>query len=190
MNDDRPFDDSIFAQAIAHVLSHEGGFVDDPKDPGGATNFGISLRLARKLGDLDGDGKLDLDIDGDGDVDIDDIRRLTRAQATMIYKTVFWDMYGYAHLTLSLGMRVFDFAVNMGPVPAHTLLQRALRACGNRVQEDGRIGPKTMQACQTVGPAFVIPALRSEAAGFYRQLVAQRPASAKYLEGWLNRAYS
>jgi lysozyme family protein len=182
--------ESTFQHAVVIVLRHEGGFVDDPADPGGATNFGISLRLARQLGDLDGDGELDLDLDGDGDVDADDIRKLSREQAIGIYRSQWWEKYRYWLLPQAAAVKTFDLSVNMGSRQAHLCLQRALRAAGLILAEDGVLGPKTVTAVETVGPLILLPAFRAEAAGFYRALVARRPASEKHLAGWLNRAYA
>jgi lysozyme family protein len=70
---------AVFETAIDVVLRHEGGFVNNVHDSGGATNFGISLRFLR---DYPGDG----DFDGDGDVDIDDIRKMTLTDAKRVYR--------------------------------------------------------------------------------------------------------
>lgn len=173
-----------FDKAVAVVLAHEGGrFTDDPADPGGATKWGISLRLARKE-----HGPLDFDLDDDGDVDADDIEALTQENAIGAYRTLFWDRYGYGDLhDHELAAKVFDLAVNMGPRQAHLCLQRAVRAHGIHLVEDGVLGPVTRSAaaeCQ-----HLVLSLRSEAAGFYRELVARRPPLARFLKGWLNRAY-
>ncbi len=168
-----------FSEAINVVLQHEGGFSDDKDDAGGATNFGISLRFLKGLGD-------EGDIDHDGDVDADDIRKMTVQQAVAIYKTQWWDRYGYEQIhSQDVATKVFDLAVNMGAKRAHIIVQRALRAVGKVVTEDGVIGPVTMDAINNYQPRGLLPAIRSEAAGFYRGL--NQP---KFLAGWLNRAYS
>ena len=183
-------EDGRFAAAVAFLLRHEGGLVDDPDDPGGITNFGVSLRFARTAGDLDGDGLLDLDIDGDGDVDAEDIRHLTRADAARVYWTHWWYPLGYDRLPLRVGVKTLDLAVNMGSKQAHKVIQRAARAHGHALLDDGVLGPKSRAAIDAAGNTDFLPAIRSEAAGFYRSLAIQRPASAKYLSGWLNRAYA
>lgn len=183
-----------FDIAVETVLAHEGGFVDDPVDPGGATNYGISLRFLRANGalDRDGDGHPDGDLDFDGDIDHADIRLLTKAQAAQIYRHRFWNKYGYERMPSTIGEKVFDLAVNMGPIQAHKLLQRALRSCGADIADDGLIGPVTWKTLfhHEHQRRAIHAALCSEAAGFYRALAAAKPAMRKYLPGWLNRAYS
>lgn len=182
----------LFKQAILITLDHEGGFVDDPVDPGGATNHGISLRFARANGELDadGDGWPDLDVDFDGDIDADDIRKLTADQAVDVYHEAFWKPGGYDAYPGGSGIKAFDLAVNMGPRQAHKIVQRAMRACGQTVVDDGVIGPRSRAAMEHVGVASFWTCMRSEAAGFYRTLIVKRPRLAKYERGWLNRAYS
>ena len=179
-----------FGLAVETVLEHEGGFVDDPKDTGGATNWGISLRFLRELEDADGDGYRDGDLDRDGDVDAADIRRMTRAQAVELYRRHFWEPGGYVRLGSSLiATKLFDLAVNMGPRPAHRLAQQGLRAVGYQVTPDGFLGPKTVARILEAPPLELAAAIRSEAAGFYRVLIALKPVREKYRDGWLRRAY-
>ena len=187
---------AIFEQGLAVVLAHEGGFVDDPVDPGGATNWGISLRWLKSIGDYDDDGVLDGDLDGDGDVDRDDIFAMTRAQAAEFYRVHFWDRYRYGRIHAPVvAMKVFDLTVNMGSgykarTGAHTLLQRACRANDRPLVEDGLLGPKSIRAVNECDPVALLSAVRSEAGGFYRGLIAARPQFEKYRRGWLKRAYS
>jgi lysozyme family protein len=175
-----------FSEAINVVLQHEGGFSDDPADSGGTTNHGISLRYLRTVGDLDCDGYRDGDLDRDGDVDSDDIRRMSVRDAVALYKSQWWDRYGYEQIhAQDVATKVFDLAVNMGARQAHIVVQRALRAVGKVVKEDGILGPVTIEAINNYQPRGLLPAIRSEAAGFYRGL--NRP---QFIAGWLNRAYS
>lgn len=174
-----------FDIAVDAVLRHEGGLVDHPQDPGGITHFGISLRFARTLG-------LRLDLDGDGDVDADDIRKLPRSEAVALYHDEWWARHriGERLRDQATATKMLDLAVNTGWARAVTLLQRALRACGEFTADDGIFGPGTQAAVDVTPPALVLPALRSEAAGFYRQLAAQDPGQFAWaLKGWLNRAY-
>lgn len=181
---DTGVDVPLFERAIEIVLEHEGGFSDHPSDPGGATMYGISLRLLRTLGLGIGD------IDGDGDIDIEDVRNLTKEQAKNIYRTEFWDPYDYESFHSPIAEKVFDLSVNMGPGGAHRVLQRALRAVGQNVVEDGILGPQTRGAVAAASASHLHVALRSEAAGYYRTLVAHNEVLSGFLRGWLNRAYS
>jgi lysozyme family protein len=171
---------SSFALAIPHVLRHEGGWVDDPDDPGGATNYGISLRFAK------GEG---LDFDGDGDVDADDVRGLTQAQAGEVYRERFWERHGYEQIAdQRIAAKVFDTCVNVGPIRAHRFLQRALCAVGCPVATDGVLGPKTIAATNRAEPATLVVELIREQANFYRTLAELKPRLAKFLGGWMRRA--
>lgn len=192
--------DPVFERAIEITLEHEGGFVNHPEDPGGATNWGVSLRYLRKRGDLDGDGLPDGDLDGDGDVDVDDIRNMSREQAIEIYRTGWWERYRYGELAAPVAVKAFDLSVNMGSRQAHKLLQRGCHAAENPTPDDGKIGPNTIAAARACDDEMLLAALRSEAAGFYRMLTERNralrkrghdvPNFAVFLRGWLNRAYT
>lgn len=162
-------EDARFDKAAAFLLAHEGGYVNDPADPGGETNFGISKRSYPTL----------------------DIARLTEDQARALYRRDFWDAYGYARfLNGDVAAKVMDLAVNMGPARAHLLLQRALRAGGTIVVEDGLLGPQTLGAVNGSIGHVLLAALRSEAAGHYRLLAERKSSRARFLDGWLRRAYA
>jgi lysozyme family protein len=161
-----------FQSAVGKVLGDEGGYSDDPADPGGETNWGICKRNYPAL----------------------DIRSLTRVRAIAIYYSDWWQRYHYSDLPAPIGAKVFDLAVNIGPEHAMNCLQRALRACGKQVEEDGVNGPATRIAAQAANQAALLAALRSEAAGYYRELATTERGrrgghGAEFLRGWLNRAY-
>ena len=111
---------TAFDRALQLVLRHEGGLVDNPKDPGGLTNFGISQRAYPKL----------------------DIRNLTAADAAEIYLRDFWEKIHGDELPKPLAVAVFDCAVNVGWPRAILMLQESLG-----VTVDGNIGPQTLAAC-------------------------------------------
>lgn len=109
-----------FIRAVDLVLRHEGGLVDNPNDPGGLTNFGISQRAYPDV----------------------DIRALTRNQAMAIYERDYWTPLRCEELPTDVAVVLFDMAVNMGRDRAVRLLQRALN-----IPQDGLIGPRTIAAC-------------------------------------------
>lgn len=124
----------IFAYAVKFVLSKEGGFSDDPLDPGGATNFGISLKFYR-----DAIKK---------DATIQDIQNLTEYDASLICKQWFWDLYHCDDMPPAIGLIVFDMAVNQGPYMAISSLQRAVGLQGSNI--DGLFGPATKIRLNTI----------------------------------------
>jgi lysozyme family protein len=161
-----------FERAMARLLGNEGGYVDNPADPGGETKFGISKREYPNL----------------------DIAALTKAAAAAIYYRDWWQRFGYGELPGPIAVKLFDLAVNIGPDHAARCMQRALRACGRRVTEDGTLGRATITAARAANQLALLAALRAEAAGYYRALAALergRRASGdqEFLNGWLNRAY-
>jgi lysozyme family protein len=163
-------DDPAFDAAVEIVLAHEGGLADDSADPGGITNFGISLRSYPELGSAG-------------------IRALTPEQARAIYRRDWWLRYGWNDLAPALGAKLLDIGVNIGTDAVHRALQRALRACGAAVAEDGALGPATRSAVARAEPKALLAALRSEVAGHYRLIAALHPAEQRFLQGWLARAY-
>jgi lysozyme family protein len=161
-----------FESAIERIFADEGGFVANSADPGGATKFGIS---AREYPDLD-------------------IKNLTRADAIAIYYRDWWLKYDFGRLPSMIAGKTFDLAVNIGPAHAITCMQRALRAAGHRVSEDGAIGDETARSAAASEEPVLMAALRSEAAGYYRAVAAitrgaRDGGDAEFLSGWLNRAY-
>ena len=168
------------------IVAREGGFVNDPDDPGGATNHGVTIHTMRHLG---------LDLDGDGRVTAADVRRLSRAQAVDIFLVHYFAKPGIANLPLQIQPSVFDMYVNAGS-HAVRILHRLLTRLGWNLQDDGAIGPKTLAAAQA---AARLPQL-ADAYGvarrdYYYGLGDARPASRKYCRrkdggkgGWITRA--
>lgn len=167
-------DDKPFAAAVAIVLRHEGGYSNDPSDPGGETNFGISKRSYPDL----------------------DIKSLTQEQACEIYYRDWWLKYGYGRLPLILATKALDIAVPSGPHQAAFSLQRGLRAYGGKmIKIDGDIGPATVNAADSCSNIqAVLAAMRADYAAYCRQIAAHHLAVTgkpdPFLEGWLERAYS
>lgn len=180
---------AAFEPAITVVLKHEGGFVNNVNDAGGATNYGISLRFLR---DYPGDG----DFDGDGDVDIDDIRKMTLTDAKAIYRKHWWDKYKYEKIVdQTIATKALDLSVNMGASRAHKLLQAAInKAFRLNLVVDGALGNASfgaINALATLGDRQkLLTAYADEAWGFYQQIIRKTPSQKVFERGWKNRAYS
>lgn len=110
---------TTFDRVVEFVLNHEGGYSNDPDDPGGETNFGISKRSYPML----------------------NIKALTRADAIEIYRKDYWMHCKCDQMPISIAVLLFDSAVNQGPGTAIRLLQRSLG-----VKTDGIVGPITIAA--------------------------------------------
>ena len=170
------------------IVAREGGFVNDPDDPGGATNFGVTIHTMRRLG---------LDLDRDGDVDAADVRRLTRLQARDIFVDHYFRRPGIARLPEALHASVFDMYVNAG-ANAVRILQRLLADFGHPVAADGVIGPRTAAAAAAAyatAPGHLADAYGIARRNYYYALADRRPASRKYARrrdggkgGWILRA--
>ncbi len=175
---------SQFNKAVEKVLRHEGRYVNHPNDPGGATNYGISLRFLKQL------GVEEADIDGDGFLTIEDIKAVTKEHAIRFYRLNFWDRYEYHKLPIKLDGKVFNISVNMGPRRAHICLQRAVKAAGGpKLKQDGILGPKSRYAISSVPSECLLAAYKSEVAGIYRLLAEKNEKLEVFLKGWLRRAY-
>ena len=180
-----------FEKAIQTILKHEGGYVDNKMDPGGATNFGISLRFLKDFVTKKPEEFSRFDVNHDGNIDYVDIKNLPQGEAINLYKQAFWDKNNYDKITdFSIAEKIFDLAVNMGGAQANKLLQRAIRAVtGIKLVEDGILGTKSFAQINSADPNSLLAALKSEAAGFYRTLVRVDPNLQGFLDGWLNRSY-
>jgi lysozyme family protein len=175
-------------QIAEGIVAREGGFVDDPDDPGGATNHGVTIHTLRRLG---------LDLTGDGRVDVADVRRLTRVQAVDIYEEHYFRRPGLSRLPAPLQASVFDMYVNAG-ANAVRILQRLVTGMGYACDDDGIIGPKTIAAVAAAAgaaPRHIADAYAIARRNHYYALADARPASRKYARrrdggkgGWITRA--
>ena len=170
------------------IVLREGGYVNDPDDPGGATNFGVTIHTMRRLG---------LDLDGDGAVTAADVKRLTRTQAVEIFIRHYFERPRIAELPEVLQASVFDMYVNAGG-NAVKILQRLLRQMGQEVSVDGMLGPQSIRAAQAAyeaAPRHLADAYGIARRNYYFSLADRRAASRKYARtrsggkgGWIRRA--
>jgi lysozyme family protein len=134
---------SRFAAYIDRVLGHEGGYVNNPQDPGGETNWGIAKRSYPHV----------------------DIKALTRAQAVEIYRRDFWDQVHGEELPPALAFQALDAAVNHGIGNAVRWLQRAAG-----VADDGHFGPVSLAALKAASENDLLLRFNGVRLRFYTDL--------------------
>jgi len=170
------------------IVAREGGYVNDPDDPGGATKHGVTIHTMRALG---------LDLDRDGDVDEGDVRLVTPELATDLFLEHYYARPRIGMLPEPLQASVFDMQVNAGS-NAVRILQRLLRDMGLDIAVDGIIGPQTARAAHAAlrqAPGHLVDAYGIARRNYYYRLADARPASRKYARrrdggkgGWIVRA--
>lgn len=143
--------ESNFHRSIIAVLKHEGGYVDHPRDPGGATNRGITFATLKAWR-----GK---------PITTTDVRDLTEAEAVLIYRANYWSRLKCDDLPAGVDYAVMDFAVNSGVSRAAIYLQEIVG-----VAPDGKIGPLTLQAVAKWDSVALIEALCAKRMGFLKRL--------------------
>jgi len=151
-----------FDQAFERLLGHEGGYVDDPDDPGGETNWGITIAVARAEGYTG------------------PMRDLPMAKAKDIYRAKYWAPVHADELPDSVRFDVFDAAVNHGASQSAKWLQRAVGA-----NPDGVIGAMTVAAARGAGPMAV-----ARFNGYRLQFYTDLGTWPKFGKGWARRVAS
>lgn len=150
-----------FSEALEILLETEGGYVNDPDDPGGETNHGITVAVARQNG-----------YHGP-------MRSIPMSIVEHIYKKKYWDVCKCDDLPSTIRFEVFDTAVNQGPVMAAKFLQRALR-----INDDGVIGQRTIMTARQMKPEFLDVRFYVERMKHYLALGNFK----HYGRGWTRRA--
>lgn len=179
--------DSVDAIAEG-ILRREGGFVNDPDDPGGPTKFGVTLNTLRRLR---------IDVNRDRRIDLADVQGLSRQMARKIFISDYFYRPHIDLLPADLQPSVFDMYVNSGS-NAVRILQRLLCDMGQVVLVDGVIGPKTAKAAAAAhknAPNHLKDAYAIARRNYYYRLADRRPASRKFARrrdggkgGWIVRA--
>lgn len=153
-----------FEKCFALVIKNEGGYVDNPKDPGGATNLGCTKKVWEEwIGH---------------EVTKDDIRALTHADVMPLYKKRYWDAVKGDNLPDGVDYAVFDLAINSGPGKAAKTLQSVLGA-----NPDGQIGPATLRTLEAADPRDVATKVCEARLAFLQGLAT----FATFGKGWTRR---
>ncbi len=173
---------SVYDDPIGNIiLKHEGGFVNDPADRGGATNLGITQQTLTEWRGVP--------------VSVDDVKNLTESEARDIYETRYLkkpkiDWLPFPHPQIF----VFDMAVNHGPSRAVKILQKTINKAGfGTIGVDGGMGPMTNNAATAAHEAmgnYFQNAMVEERKAFYEKIIANNPSQERFRNGWMNRANS
>lgn len=174
---------SVFESAFEITVGHEGGFVDDPTDSGGATKFGITEKVAR-ANSYEGP-----------------MQSLSLEDARQIAKRQYWDVLRLdevAKVSPDVAAEVFDTSYNMGTGRAGRFLQRALTALNRKgadyddLEVDGVVGPVTLTAVRAYlgtrgehGETVLLRALNCQQGEAYIELAENREKDERFLFGWL-----
>lgn len=167
-----------FNLAIDKTLAYEGGYTDNPNDPGGATNWGITLSVLQAQGSLG-------DIDGDGDVDKEDVKIMPKETAMAIYKETYWN--GDDLVSQAIAEKNFDMGVNMGTGTAGKYLQQAAVMCGQSLVADGKVGQKTIAAVNACDESALMTALCDVQENHYWYIVQRDLEKNAATRGWPNQ---
>jgi lysozyme family protein len=153
-----------FKECIARLLEHEGGFVNHPDDPGGITNHGVTKKVYEEWVERE--------------VSEQEMRDLTHEDVAPIYKNNYWDRLRADDLPSGVDWSCFDWGVNSGTSRAAKALQRIVG-----VEQDGGIGPMTLQAVAEVEPTEIVEQMHHMRDKFYRDL----STFDTFGRGWIRR---
>ncbi|WP_170606816.1 holin-associated N-acetylmuramidase [Ruegeria arenilitoris] len=175
-------------QIAKEIVEREGGFVEDPDDPGGATKFGVTIHTLRRLG---------MDVTGDGTIDRSDVKALSKWQVVEIFLTHYFEKPKIGLVPKGLQPSLFDMYVNAGGEAVKTL-QALLNQMGFYVDVDGIIGPQTSKAAHTAvdpDPQMLRDAYGVARRNYYFRLADRRSTLRKFARtrsgakgGWIKRA--
>ena len=173
--------DSRFKLAMKTVLRHEGGLTNDKNDPGGITNWGISLRYIKQA---------HIDPNGDGKEDSSDIIHLTLTEADNIYYRQWFEKYHYGDIKDQAVMTdILDFSINAGAKQCHKIVQRAINNISKtKVPVNGVLGQSTIALMNSLDSINLHQSINYEQKKFYRDIVKHNPHLQVFLKGWLKRA--
>jgi lysozyme family protein len=155
------------------IFKWEGGFVDDPFDHGGATNMGVTISTWRQVG---------YDKDGDGDIDVDDIKLLTRSDATIVLKKYYWDRW---HADYILNQPIAEILVDWIWASGKWAIIIPQQLLG--VPADGLVGPLTINKINSINPGRFHSVLYQARTKFLNDLVLHVPSQKRFIRGWKRR---
>lgn len=174
-----------FETAVSVILKHEGVLSNNPKDPGGITNYGISLRWLKSAG---------LDLNCDGIINAMDIELINSREAEQLYYKYWWAPNHYEAINnLDVAIKLFDMAVNMGSGTSTKIAQNAVNSFIEvPIETNGQLGAHTIAAINSLTNedkgGVLIHKIRVLQINHYQSIVANHPELRGFLNGWLNRS--
>lgn len=160
--------------AIEYVLKNEGGFVFDPDDAGGPTNFGIT--------------QADLSLWLKEPASIEEIKNLSVVEAQSIYFAHFWLPLGLDAINpVAVSTAILDTRVLHGPYVATSFAQKALNACGATLKIDGHLGPVSFSVLNSVDVKKFVESYVTFILARIDSVVASKPKDEKFRSGWTDR---
>jgi len=157
------------------ILKWEGGFVNHPKDPGGATNMGVTLATWKSQG---------YDKDGDGDIDVNDLKKITKEDAVRILKNNYWNRWKADTIT---NQAVANTLVDWVWISGAWGIKIPQRIIG--VKDDGLVGPGTLGALENAmknDPRF-LDKLYQARFKYIDDIIRANPKLSVFKKGWINR---
>lgn len=179
------FHDENFESAITVVLAHEGLLTDNPSDPGGITDYGISLRFLRAAG-------IDGSMNRCDHVTAADIKALTPEKAKAIYRKYFWLKYNINKInSCTLATSLFDMSVLMGAEEAIELMQLALnKSIEQKIDVDGILGSNTLMLLNNSQSYQLNFVFKEQCRIHLLELVKRNEKLKIFYDGWINRVNS
>ena len=157
-----------FNTAIDYVLANEGGYVSNPNDNGGATNFGVTIPMLTRYRKKP--------------VNYADIQSLSQIEAKRLYELFFWDRLHISGLKQPIATAILDTAINQGQATAIKLAQHCL---GSTIFPDGILGPESLDALDKVNPEMFIYSYVSLLQDRYVDFCVNATNQIVFLKGWL-----
>lgn len=168
-------DEKIYKIIEYTIKNFEGGYVNDPADSGGPTNFGITQKVYDKFFNVKSS--------------IEDIKNMKMSDAVKIYRSMYFTFNNIdTRYHEDLWHFIFDCYVQHGPNATGKIIQRALNSLGESLEIDGVIGIKTLEKIACHSPEDILKYMIEWRIWLYNQIVSNKPSQNKFLKGWLKRA--
>lgn len=163
-----------FTRAFSYVYGNEQGYVSDPDDSGGPTNYGVTIKTLEQWRGRP--------------VTAEDVKRLEIVEAMSILKKLYWNALRCDEVSNdAVAMVLFDAGVLFGLSGAVRSLQKSLVALGADIKVDGVMGPKTLAALNSTTAGKLVDIFSAQLKNRIKSIVLARPEKQKFIKGWTYR---